>query len=371
MEFMGEFMGRKRVVVAMSGGVDSSTSAALLKEQGFEVIGLSMQLWDYSKGEEKGEGAAGSCCSLEDIYDARRVCDTLAIPFYVVNMEGVFSREVIDYFVKGYLGGSTPNPCIKCNEVMKFTVLLKRAMELEADFLATGHYARIRIDKDGGYRLLKGVDGGKDQSYFLFTMRQGQIKKVLFPLGELDKGRVRELAKKFGLRVSAKKESQEICFVQNGRYADFVSVEAGSSTSGEIVDGEGNIIGTHRGLFRYTIGQRKGLDIKRGDGPFYVTGMDVKRNRLIAGRDKELYSSGLFARDINWINSPPSKGERIIAKIRYRHIGADSFILPEKDGISVIFSTPQKSVTPGQAVVFYRGEEVLGGGWIERALAGC
>lgn len=363
-------MSGKRVVVAMSGGVDSSVALALLKEEGYECIGVSMQLWDYSKKEDERGSTSGSCCSLDDIHDARGVAERLGVPFYVMNMEEAFSREVVDYFVKGYLTGETPNPCIKCNSELKFEALLKKALALEADFLATGHYARI-VEANGGLKLLKGVDPEKDQSYFLFTMKKEQLKRVLFPVGSLTKTEVRAIARKYGLKTSDKQESQEICFVEEPSYADFLSARI-PSREGEIVDEAGRILGTHPGLFNYTIGQRKGLNLS--GGPFYVLDIDVAGNRVVVGPEERLYSSGLVANGLNWIDIEAEKEARsgaldnVSVKIRYRHPGVTSCIrITDDDRALVEFSASQKAVTPGQAVVFYRGDEVLGGGWIERA----
>ncbi len=362
-------MEKKTVVVAMSGGVDSSAALALLQEQGYNCIGVSMQLWDYSEKEDKAGSTSGSCCSLDDIYDARGVADRLGVPFYVVNVEEAFSREVIDYFVSGYAAGSTPNPCIKCNQSLKFEVLLKKALSLGADYLATGHYARI-VGTNGGYRLLKGVDAEKDQSYFLFTMTPEQLSRVLFPVGGLTKKEVREYARKAGLRTSEKKESQEICFVTEPSYADFLSSRVPASP-GEIVDAEGRVLGAHTGLHNYTIGQRKGLALS--GGPFYVLGLDTARNRLVVGPSEGLLSKGLVAADVNWINERAHRAAKdgltnVSVKIRYRHPGVESTVRIIGNEAHVEFLAPQKAVTPGQAVVFYSGDEVLGGGWIERAV---
>ncbi len=352
----------------MSGGVDSSTALALLKEQGYDCIGVSMQLWDYSKKDDPSGATPGSCCTLDDINDARSIADRLKVPFYVMNMEEAFSRDVIEYFVKGYSEGTTPNPCIKCNQVLKFEVLLKKAMALEADFLATGHYARIIEDKDR-FRLLKGVDPDKDQSYFLFTMTQAQLGKVIFPVGGFTKKEVRLQARRLGLKTSEKAESQEICFVEEPRYADFLSSRI-KAVSGEIVDLNGRILGRHTGLFNYTIGQRKGLGLS--GGPFYVIDIDTKANRLVVGPSEGLLRKTLTATEVNWIDPEAEKAAHkglsgIEVKIRYGHSGSKASVaIIDAGRVQVVFEEPQKAITPGQAVVFYRGEEVLGGGWIEK-----
>lgn len=364
-------MSGKRVIVAMSGGVDSSTALAVLKEEGYDCVGVSMQLWDYSRKEDTSGATGGSCCSLDDIHDARNVAYKLNVPFYVVNVEEVFSREVVDYFIESYSKGVTPNPCIKCNQILKFDVLLKKAIGLEAEYLATGHYARTERVGDR-YRLLKGVDEAKDQSYFLFTMTQEQLSRVLFPVGGLTKPRVRETARRMGLKISEKEESQEICFVEEPSYADFLSTRLSTKAQGEIVDVNGKVLGGHKGLFSYTIGQRKGLNLS--GGPFYVLDIDTLKNRLVVGPIEELYSWGLIAGEVNWISSEAKElasiGKLVAScKIRYRHAGAGALIKINEDGkVSIKFAEPQKAVTPGQAVVFYNGNEVLGGGWIERAL---
>ena len=358
----------KRVVVAMSGGVDSSTALALLKEQGYDCIGVSMQLWDYSKKDEPSGATPGSCCTLDDINDARGVADKLGVPFYVMNMEEAFSKDVIEYFIKGYAQGTTPNPCIKCNQILKFEVLLKKAMALEADYLATGHYARI-TEADGRFKLLKGVDPDKDQSYFLFTMTQAQLGKVIFPVGGLTKKEVRLQARRLGLKTSEKQESQEICFVEEPRYADFLSSRI-QALPGDIVDLSEHLLGRHTGLFNYTIGQRKGLGLS--GGPFYIIDIDTKANRLVVGPSEGLLRKTLTASEVNWIDPGAQKAAEqglsgVEVKIRYGHSGSKASITALGiDRVRVVFDEPQKAITPGQAVVFYRGEEVIGGGWIEK-----
>ncbi len=359
-------MKERRVLVAMSGGVDSSVAALLLKRAGYEVIGISMQLWDYSEKLDLPE-TGGSCCSLEDIADARRVAETIGIPHYVLNMEKVFSKEVVEYFVKSYLTGETPNPCVKCNSEIKFNVLIKRALELDATYVATGHYARIIKDAQGRYRLLKGVDSTKDQSYFLFSLTQKTMAHILFPLGELTKREVRSIAKEAGLRVSEKEESQEICFIEDGNYRNLLK-ERTALKEGPIVDTKGNLLGSHTGLFGYTIGQRRGLNIKNGMGPYYVVALDTEKNELVVGTKEELFSEGLLAREVNWITAPPEAPIEAKVRIRYRHNPVDATVIPQGEQAVVRFSIPQRAVTPGQAVVFYKDDEVLGGGWIERAI---
>jgi len=367
---------REKVVVAMSGGVDSSVALALLKEEGYDCVGVTMQLWDYSEDEAPGAAGAvaGGCCSLEDVNDARRVASSLDVPFYVLNMRDIFEKEVVDYFQEAYLRGRTPNPCVKCNDVLKFNALMKKARAIGAGKLATGHYARIKF-AGGRPRLFKGIDVAKDQSYFLFTMTEEQMKDTLFPLGALTKTEVREKARSLGLKTSEKKESQEICFVEGGSYREFITSRpggggAGLPGAGEIRDSSGRLLGAHRGLFNYTIGQRKGLGLN--GGPFYVTEIDVINNRLVVGSEDELYSGGLRAAELTWSGGAASVdivSRGIRARIRYSVDSAACCLLPRPGGDVVVkFEEPQRAVTPGQAVVFYRDDEVLGGGWIEEAI---
>ncbi len=353
----------RRVVVAMSGGVDSSVTAALLKEQGYEVIGISLQLWDHSRNQLPEVG--GGCCSLDDLHDARRVAEQIGIPFYLVNAEEEFRRLVVDDFVSEYFAGRTPNPCTRCNERVKFGLLLQRARELGAELLATGHYARIRRDEGGRYRLLAGLDHNKDQSYFLFTLNQEQLSRTLFPVGGLAKPEVRLLAERFGLRTAAKGESQEVCFIPDDDYVRFLEQERGSGLlSGAIVDMAGKILGRHQGIYRYTVGQRRGLGIAHPH-PLHVLGVNVATHEVIVGAKEELRRQGLTATGVNWIIPPVAKSMESSCRIRYRQRPVPCVVtLLPRGGAAVKFVTPEPGVTPGQAVVFYDGETVLGGGWI-------
>lgn len=356
---------KKRIVVAMSGGVDSSVTAALLKEQGHEVIGMTMQIWDYSKfTAQKGE-TFGTCCSLDDVYDARRVAQALDIPFYVINFEKQFQQAVIDDFCDAYFAGRTPNPCVLCNQVLKFELLLRRARELEADYLATGHYAIIDQDGPGRFVLRKGKDETKDQSYFLFTLTQQQMARVLFPLGAMSKDEVREHAARFALPVAEKAESQDICFVPDGDYVRFLEEERGAGRmNGEIVHVGGQVLGRHQGTYRYTIGQRRGLGIAWHE-PLFVVAIDAARRRVMVGEREHLNRDVLQVEGCNWHSAPPQQPLRAACRIRYRHQDVPVTITAlDAQRAEVRFDTPQKGVTPGQAAVFYQGDRVLGGGWI-------
>ncbi len=348
----------------MSGGVDSSVTAALLQEQGYDVIGMTMQIWDYSSFTAENGESFGSCCSLDDVYDARRVAESLNIPFYVINFEEDFQRHVIDNFCDEYFAGRTPNPCVLCNQVLKFELLLRKALELEADFMATGHYAQI-LQRDAQLALVKGIDESKDQSYFLFTLTPEQMAKTLFPLGGMTKEEVRAHALRFKLRVAEKAESQDICFVPDGNYVRFIEAERGADRkNGEIVHRSGKVLGQHQGIYRYTVGQRKGLGLSWTE-PLYVVGIDADCNQVIVG-EKHLLSRGDFELHRCLWNIPvPQEPLQVECRIRYRHQPVAATVTPLPDGgASILFHQPQKGITPGQAAVFYHGDRVIGGGWI-------
>ena len=353
-----------RVVVAMSGGVDSSVAALQLVEAGHEVIGISMQLYD----QQEGASRFGGCCSLDDLHDARRTAAALGIPHYIMNFERQFETAVVSVFVREYAAGRTPIPCVQCNGDLKFAHLLERATALEADCVATGHYAR-RTGAAPGQRhtLHRGLDAAKDQSYFLFTLTQRQLARALFPIGHLRKEEVRALARRGGLPVADKPDSQELCFVPDGDTAGLVEArEPGVATPGPIRDRHGREVGRHDGVHRYTVGQRKGLRLSTSV-PLYVLDIDAAANAVTVGPRDALDRTLLTASSVNWVSgAPPDGSGRLTARIRHRHPDAPAQIEPlAEDRVAVRFDEPQRAVAPGQAVVFYDGDMVLGGGWID------
>ena len=352
-----------RIVAAMSGGVDSSVAAALLVEQGFDVVGVSMQVYD----QREGAAGFGSCCTLDDLQDARRVAAALGIRHYILNLQRRFQETVIDDFVGEYLAGRTPLPCAHCNTDLKFAELVERAEGFGATAVATGHYARVERAEGGGpWRLRRGVDAAKDQSYFLFGLTQAQLSRAMFPLGALTKPQVREIARARGLQVADKRDSQEICFVTGGDYAAVVERAAPSPSGGDVVDREGRVLGRHAGIHHFTIGQRKGLNLSAGV-PLYVVEMSSATGRVTVGPREALERRSLGASRVNWVSGEaPAEARRLRVQIRSRHQAAPAVVTPEADGRArVLFDEPQAAITPGQAAVFYAGDEVVGGGWIE------
>lgn len=351
----------EKVIVAMSGGVDSSVAALLLKQRGYQVIGVTMQIWPQPEDKAK------ACCSLDAVNDARRVAWHLGFPHFVMNFRDEFEEKVIKYFCLEYIKGRTPNPCIACNRYIKFESLLRKARGIGAEFIATGHYARVLWDdKEVNFQLLTGVDPTKDQSYALYSMTQEQLAHTIFPLGNLRKEEVRAIAREAGLPVSDKPDSQEICFVSDDNYAGFVEeyLEV-KPEQGEIKSISGKPLGKHQGIHRYTIGQRKGLGLALGY-PVYVTKVDPKEQTVWVGEDKDLFSEGLTASDFNYISGVPFEGAvKVQVKIRYNSPRVEAVAEPWGDGIKVTFLEPQRAVAPGQAVVLYDGERVLGGGIID------
>ena len=351
-----------RIIAAMSGGVDSSVDAALLIEQGHDVIGLSMQLYD-----QRGTEAFGSCCSLDDLHDARRVAFTVGFPHYIVNFERQFRETVISNFVQEYAAGRTPLPCAHCNSDLKFATLLDRARGLGAEHVATGHYARVEQGPEGRWLLKRSADPGKDQSYFLFSLTQEQLARAIFPVGSLGKTEVRAQARRLGLSVADKPDSQEICFVPDGDYASFVAKrQPAVAHAGVIEDEHGRALGAHEGVHRFTVGQRKGLGISSA-APLYVLRIDADHGRVVVGPRTALERTTLTASDVNWISiEAPAEWTPVTAQIRHRHRpGAGRVRAIGDRRAELVFDTPQAAITPGQAVVFYEGDIVVGGGWID------
>ncbi len=356
---------KKTVVVGMSGGVDSSVAAWLLKEQGYNVIGVTMQIWQEEDNHTTSE--EGGCCGLSAVDDARRVAALLDIPYYVMNFKKEFQENVINYFMDSYLKGRTPNPCIACNRYVKWEALLKRSLDIGADYIATGHYARVVHLDNGRYAIQKSKTDAKDQTYALYNLTQQQLAHTLMPVGDFEKPQIRRFAEEIGLVIANKPDSQEICFIPDNDYAGYIQRECDCSTvrPGNFVDKEGNVLGKHKGIIHYTIGQRKGLNLSMGR-PVFVTDIRTETNEVVIGNSEDVFSKELYADNVNYMAvADLEDGVRTYAKIRYSHKGAPCVINKCGDGrIKVTFDEPQRAVTPGQAVVFYDGDVVLGGGTI-------
>ncbi len=357
-----------RIVVAMSGGVDSSVVAAMLAEQGHDVIGITLNVWQKGMVDTR----LHACCSLSATHDAQRVADRIGIPHYSLNFRDLFAREVMARFVASYANGRTPNPCVDCNQYVKFAAFLERAQELDADFLATGHYARVvQDDAAGRHRLLRAVDPQKDQSYVLYMLGQHQLARTMFPMGTQTKGETRDLARRYGLHVADKPDSFEICFVTSDNYREFLETwEPGIGRTGPIRYKDGRVLGEHEGIAHYTVGQRRGLGLT-WPRPLYVVALDPAANTVFVGEEEDLYASALQAIDVHWVaDAPPTEPITVSVRTRYRMEEVEAIVEPAAAGAArVAFTQPIRAVAPGQATVFYQDDEVIGGGRIDRALS--